>query len=616
MAFQTHVTNAQRSDTASREEAKPQRRNYGMMLVVLFAHLLLAACGSPTAEPGEVRVAIVGGDRLLSVGASVVLDAVVEHGEDGDEPLEWSSSHPSIVAVESDSGRIEGLAAGSARVTVQSASTPVASDSIQVDVTEQEGVLRVEIEQGEQRLPVGGEARLSVDVTVTGGASPAVRWTSDDEAVVIVDSTGLLGAVGVGSTVVRAASVSDPAVYDEVSVAVVDASSSCSVQFGTDTGEVAYGVAVGPAGATVVAGHTIGILGETAYGGPDVFVRQLTSIGDVDWTLQFGTAEEESAMSVDVDLSGNVVVGGYTRGSMQGANAGSYDAYVTLIDSNGEQRWTRQFGTDAMDVVSGVAFGHDGQVYVVGFTNGDLASTSAGQRDGFLRKYDTEGNVVWMVQFGTIYNEYLQAGVDVDPNGNVYLAGHSLGAVAGTQVGRTDVFVLAFDADGNEVWGRQFGSASNDSAEAIVALPSGGVAVGGKAGDALPGQVSFGIADGFVRVYGPSGDLAWTSQFGTDQADNVRGLAADDDGHLYATGTTLGSLDGANAGDRDAFVRAFASNGQVVERHQFGSDATDWAHDVAILNESQYVVAGWTNGSLEDENIGSNDVFLRCYERP
>ena len=43
----------------------------------------------------------------------------------------------------------------------------------------------------------------------------------------------------------------------------------------------------------------------------------------------------------------------------------------------------------------------DGSVYVGGWTNGDLEGISAGSQDGFVRKFDEAGGVVWTRQFGT-----------------------------------------------------------------------------------------------------------------------------------------------------------------------------------------------------------------------
>ena len=48
--------------------------------------------------------------------------------------------------------------------------------------------------------------------------------------------------------------------------------------------------------------------------------------------------------------------------------------------------------------------------------------------------------------------------------------------------------------------------------------------------------------------------LKWTRQLGTSRDDMCKGVSADGLGNVYITGGTWGRLEGAGAGDRDAFV--------------------------------------------------------------
>lgn len=49
----------------------------------------------------------------------------------------------------------------------------------------------------------------------------------------------------------------------------------------------------------------------------------------------------------------------------------------------------------------------------------------------------------------------------------------------------------------------------------------------------------------------------WTRQFGTSSSDSASGVAVDAAGNALITGDTLGDLAGSNAGDRDALVRKY-----------------------------------------------------------
>lgn len=82
-------------------------------------------------------------------------------------------------------------------------------------------VVKVEIEQADQTLFVGGTATLTAKVTVLGGASTAVTWSSSDSEVASVTAAGVVTAEAVGTTTITATSVGSPTRTDTVSVTVV-----------------------------------------------------------------------------------------------------------------------------------------------------------------------------------------------------------------------------------------------------------------------------------------------------------------------------------------------------------------------------------------------------------
>ncbi|MCH8979561.1 MAG: SBBP repeat-containing protein, partial [Armatimonadetes bacterium] len=77
-------------------------------------------------------------------------------------------------------------------------------------------------------------------------------------------------------------------------------------------------------------------------------------------------------------------------------------------------------------------------------------------------------------------------------------AGGTSGTLPGqTSAGNFDAFVRKYDADGNEVWTRQFGGSGSDRASGI-SVDASGVYVAGSTTGTLPGQTSAGSADAFV----------------------------------------------------------------------------------------------------------------------
>jgi len=76
-----------------------------------------------------------------------------------------------------------------------------------------------------------------------------------------------------------------------------------------------------------------------------------------------------------------------------------------------------------------------------------------------------------------------------------------------------------------------------------VKTDASGVYVVGSSDGALPGKISTGASDAFIRKYDPNGNELWTRQFGSASYDAVIGMALDASG-IYVSGTTDGALSG------------------------------------------------------------------------
>ena len=250
-------------------------------------------------------------------------------------------------------------------------------------------------------------------------------------------------------------------------------------QFGTSSGDLARGMAVEATGVYVV-GVTGGVFPGQAFAGHyDAFVRKYDLSGNVLWTRQFGTSAYEETTGLAADATG-VYVAGLTFGVLPGqTSAGYQDAFLRKYDASGNVLWTRQFGMSRSDAARGVAV--DGSaVYVVGYIEGP-ASSITGSGDTFVRKYDISGTEIWTRHFGSSSHN-LPQGVAVDTTG-VYVAGWTNGVLPGqTSSGREDAFVRKYDTNGNVLWTRQFGTPLADVAMGVAADGAGVYVVGGSAG--------------------------------------------------------------------------------------------------------------------------------------
>jgi hypothetical protein len=382
-------------------------------------------------------------------------------------------------------------------------------------------------------------------------------------------------------------------------------------QFGTTGADRALGIAADPAGA-YVAGMVTGVLpGQTAVGVPDAFIR-LYQAGSEVWTRQFGNLTPQGEFTRAVEASGGFVYAAGTYGVLISLVNTVGGGYLQKYDSSGNEIWTRQITTGVLGIPIQGAWdvAVDGSsVYVAGTIAGVLPGQpqTTASLSAFVRKYDANGQELWTRQFGAIST--LGDGVAVDGTG-VYVSGTvSVGALPGqVSAGQGDAFVRKYDASGNEIWTRQFGTTLGEQANGIYADGSGVIVVG-SVGGVFPGQVSAGGTDAFARKYDQNGVEVWTIQFGTPGADRANAVAADASG-TYIVGAVNGpSPPVLTLGSSLAFLSKYDPSGLELWTRQFGGPFSDSAADVSIDPAGVYVT-----GTLGISDDFRGAAFLRKYE--
>jgi len=240
--------------------------------------------------------------------------------------------------------------------------------------------------------------------------------------------------------------------------------------------------------------------------------------------------------------------------------------------------WERQFGGgpthSRYEIVFGTATDSSGNVYVAGLTQ--ASTPTVGSQEGFVRKFDPDGRELWMRQFGATgqFPAVEASDISVAPNGTVVVFGVVTGALSGqTQVGPGgDVFVRTYDADGTELWTRQFGTTRAQFSISGAVGPEGTIYVAGETFGEFTASPNH-DRDVFVRGYDPSGNELWTRQIGSieQDIDAPHAIAADASG-LYVTGSTFGTFPGhTKTGDVDGFLVHFDQGGTILWLEQFGA---------------------------------------------
>jgi enterochelin esterase-like enzyme len=356
------------------------------------------------------------------------------------------------------------------------------------------------------------------------------------------------------------------------------------------------------------------------FGDLDIAVIRWGTQGRAAWSRVLDTSASERAYGLALDTQQNVIVAGYTSGDLDGEhpdNDGN-DAFVVKLSAEGEALWTLQFGDSAeADRAYALALGHDDLIYVAGYTKGSLDGENAGDKDVFIAQVSPEGEIVWLKQFGgSGEDKGLSLTVDGD---TVFLAGVAgIGTVFTATQGDLDGFVTAFTSDGTQQWIEQLGSDGWDEANGIAAHDGKVYVTGFISGDF--GTQSFqGERDIFITAMGSDGTTLWTEQMGTPFSDKGADIQIGDNGTIYVMGYTNGNFAGS-AGEFDLVLFTYSAAGERAATRQLGTRGADGADEYAEenlfidLDGNRLLVTGLTTGSIESTtNLGSYDVFLTAF---
>ncbi len=370
-------------------------------------------------------------------------------------------------------------------------------------------------------------------------------------------------------------------------------------------------VTIGPNGGVFVAGGA----SATPDVPPDAFAGWYSPTdGTVLWTDTFGTDGSDIANDIALDSEGNIYVVGSTQGPLNDTtqNQGSSgDAFIVQYSSMGQLSWTQLIASEDMDAANGVSIDSAGSIVVTG---------TLGAADGllpwaFVANYSPAGERQWLRELGapeggtTIATDIATSPTD----GTTTIVGWTDVDLTDGAPGLTDAFVAQYSSIGDLNWVRQFGTPEIDEAYAVAIDPQGNVYVAGSSFGDIDGPRS-GNTDAFLAKYLPGGQLEWLAGYGSEADDLALGIALDAFGNIYVSGASTGTLGGQNLGAYDGYLIKFSATAEIGWAQQFGGADNDYAQDVAADAADRVFVVGADNGVFNVGAVGNDSSgFIRQF---
>lgn len=245
-------------------------------------------------------------------------------------------------------------------------------------------------------------------------------------------------------------------------------------------------------------------------GGSDIWAIRIDENGEELWQKTLGTSADEEAISVVQTTE----LGYFVAGSSQNKEEsfGSKDAWIVKLDKNGNVLYQLMLGGQGIDEVKKIIPTKDGGaligIYSRSFKEVDTyrktikersidvendsrntqdknsklvlttlyepkTSNHFGEGDYWIVKLNKEGKVEWQKSFGGKEDEHLRS-MSVTDQGYI-IAGESRSGISGTkktsQKEGTDLWIIALDFNGEELWQKSYSFGNRDvmmSLDAII----------------------------------------------------------------------------------------------------------------------------------------------------
>jgi len=355
--------------------------------------------------------------------------------------------------------------------------------------------------------------------------------------------------------------------------------------------------------------------------------QETVFLGELNRAISLGGSLNESFLSITKTNDGGfAAVGGAQSNDSDvlAASKGESDYLIVKYDTNFNLTWSKLYGGTSTEIAKSIAQTNDDGYIVSGYTkSNDLDVVgNHGQRDLWILKLDSSGNIQWKKTFGFVGDDesfsiiqtkdggYFTCGyLDVTASGG---QGNDNGFRSSSH-GIGDYWGIKLNADGEFIWRRFFGGFNNDKAFSIIETSNGDFIMAGAA-ESIDVDISNpkGGYDIWVVRISNTGNLIWEKSFGGSETEDCFKIINSNDGNFFVLGNTRSNDQDVsnNHGFADIWLLKITPNGDLIWEKTYGGSQFDSASSIIPLQDGNFMISGNTRSDDIYEIKGQNDILI------
>jgi len=326
-----------------------------------------------------------------------------------------------------------------------------------------------------------------------------------------------------------------------------------------------------------------GITKSYGAGREDFWLIKTDSAGNIIWDQTYGGEETDMVSFGQQTSDGGYIIVGRTY-SFDSVKS---DIWLVKTDSQGNKVWDKLFRGNGYETASEVWQTSDDGYVIIGYTD----SFGSGNRDMWLIKTDSAGNIIWDKTYGGIKDDQGHS-VKITSDGGFILAG---GKYTSQTTNKFDIWLVKTDNAGEIIWDKTFGGSEHETAWCVQQTTDGGYIICGEKD--VGGLNEYDI---WLLKTDSNGELLWNKIFGGFNIDEGWSVQQTADGGYVIAGDTF-------AGPRvDGLLIKTDSSGEEEWRKTYGNYYTDIAVHVQQTTDGGFILTGY----YQEKRFQCRDLWL------
>lgn len=317
-------------------------------------------------------------------------------------------------------------------------------------------------------------------------------------------------------------------------------------------------------------------------GGTDIYFLKTNLNGDLLYARTYGYTGNDSGISMIISRDNYIYVAGGT--DYDGISPS--DVYILKLNLEGDLIWQKTYGGNNFDYAYDIIEDDNDNFLICGYTSNNKNS------DIYLLKIDKNGQIIWEKNYGGNGWDVAYSINNID--NNFLLTGYtnSFGN------GKTDIYLINIDKNGNCVWAKTYGGLRDDIGITSFKIKNNEILIAGNSSSYI--ARGFGT-DILLFKIDLSGNSVSTKIFSAAQLEVGTKIRMEKNNNILLIGTKkcYGIC------DSNIYLLKLDQNLNIIWFKIFAAKKNDIASSIVAFDD-KYFISG-TTSSFKDKN---GDLFL------